>query len=57
MLKTTTNAEFHIKVHLLGNTGELRRHRKTAKSQNNIRKLKSRESPGLFIHWKGATRH
>lgn len=42
MLKTTTSVEFHIKVHLLGNTGELRRHRKTTRSQN-VRKLKSRE--------------
>lgn len=42
MLKTTTNAEFHIEVHPLGNTGELRRHRKTTRSQN-VRELKSRE--------------
>lgn len=48
MLKTTTNAEFHIKVHLLGNTGELRRHRKTAKSQNNIRKLNPERVQGCL---------
>lgn len=42
MLKTTTNAGYHIKEHLLGNIRELRRHRRTTGSQN-IRKVKSRE--------------